>query len=329
MTIAQSTMHADVQSLNSLKSDVRSAEKGSLEEVAAQFESVFVQMMVKSMRDATMRSDLLQSNGMDTYQQMFDQQISVDLSRSGGLGLAQILVQQLSGNGAVQASGATAQHNASTASFAVPSEQKAFPMGDAARLRVGTPPPVAAPKPPVVDKTSTSSQVLAETPEEFVRKLWEPAVRAGKALNVAPEVLVAQSALETGWGQKVIRREDGSSSYNLFGIKADSRWAGESATVSTLEYEEGVARKEQAAFRAYDSLEQTFDDYVHFLQNNPRYGDALRNAGDSRAFVQGLQDAGYATDPRYADKVMAIVEGDRYGETINALKFSPQLPLES
>lgn len=321
MNIEQASFQASQSGLGALKSTVENTDQAELEEVAAQFESVFVQMMIKSMREATIKSDFLQSNGIDTYQQMFDQQIAVDLSQSGGLGLAQILVEQMSPQGAV-----TPQQNSAGNSHSLQREQQAIPLGDVARYRVNTT-PVTPPLAAAVN--SADSEPLAQSPEEFVRKVWDSAVAAAQQLNVAPEVLVAQSALETGWGRQVIRQADGASSFNLFGIKADGRWDGDSATVSTLEYREGVANKEQAAFRAYDSLEHTFKDYVEFLQSSPRYRDALSQSGDNRAFLQGLQDAGYATDPQYADKIMAILESDRLGAAVSDLKFSPQTPIDS
>ncbi|PIE37191.1 MAG: flagellar assembly peptidoglycan hydrolase FlgJ [Gammaproteobacteria bacterium] len=323
MKIDQASFQASQSGLNALQGQVKNTDQAELEKVAAQFESVFVQMMVKSMRDATIKSDFLQSNGIDTYQQMFDQQISIDLSQSGGLGLAQILVEQMSPQG-----GATEKTDSGASSHSLAREQQAMPLGSAARLRVNTV-PVDPPLAAAASTATKGSEPLAQSPEEFVRKVWDGAVAAAQQLNVAPEVLVAQSALETGWGQQVIAKADGASSFNLFGIKADSRWQGDSATVSTLEYRDGIANREQAAFRAYDSLEQTFSDYVEFLQSSPRYGDALSQSVDSRAFLQGLQDAGYATDPNYADKIMAILDGDRLNAVVDELKFSPQMSIGS
>jgi len=139
---------------------------------------------------------------------------------------------------------------------------------------------------------------------------------------VDPKVLVAQSALETGWGKKVISTADGSSSYNLFGIKAGDNWHGRSAGVNTLEYRDGVAAMERASFRAYDSVGEAFRDYANLLKDSPRYQPALAAGGDDQKFLDGLQQAGYATDPRYADKIMRIVEGGNFTNVVQELKNS-------
>ena len=137
-------------------------------------------------------------------------------------------------------------------------------------------------------------------------------------------MLVAQSALETGWGRKVVQAVDGRSSFNLFGIKAGGGWNGESAAVNTLEYRDGIAALERASFRVYDSLRDSFDDYVDFLTSNPRYQQALEKVADARDFLRELQDAGYATDPDYADKIINIMDRGEYAAVFAELKsFEP------
>jgi flagellar protein FlgJ len=148
-----------------------------------------------------------------------------------------------------------------------------------------------------------------ESPQAFVQALWPHAQKAAAALGTQPEVLIAQSALETGWGRAVMQHGDGRPSYNLFGIKADSRWAGERVYSQTMEFRDGVMQRERAAFRSYDSLAEGFKDYVAFLQENPRYRQALEAAQDGPAYVRELQAAGYATDPEYAQKINAIMTG--------------------
>ena len=135
--------------------------------------------------------------------------------------------------------------------------------------------------------------------------------RAAEELGVSPKVLIAQSALETGWGQHMMQRPDGSPAFNLFGIKADASWEGDKVTQSTLEFEGGVMNRRKAAFRAYDSAAESLQDYVNFIQQNPRYEQALK-AADDRGYVHGLQQAGYATDPEYADKILAVLQSDRF-----------------
>jgi flagellar protein FlgJ len=146
--------------------------------------------------------------------------------------------------------------------------------------------------------------------EDFVQKLTPYAEQAAKELGVAPKVLLAQAALETGWGRSVIKHSDGSSSFNLFNIKAGKSWHGEQTHVSTLEYVNGVARKEHAGFRSYNSYQESFHDYVQFIKNNPRYQQALQHVGNGERYLQELQRAGYATDPSYARKVMSIYHGN-------------------
>ena len=147
-------------------------------------------------------------------------------------------------------------------------------------------------------------------------------------MGIDPAVLVAQSALETGWGKKVIQADQGSS-FNLFGIKADGRWDGKAATVSTVEFRDGLAVLEKASFRAYDSLSGSFNDYVDFLKSNPRYQQALDKVSDNKEFLAELQDAGYATDPKYAEKILGILGRNNYSSVINELKNSQDLPLSS
>ena len=147
------------------------------------------------------------------------------------------------------------------------------------------------------------------SPEDFVRRLLPAARATAEELGVDPRVLVAQAALETGWGKAVIQRDDGSSSHNLFGIKADSRWSGDTVHASTLEYEEGVVMRRREPFRAYASFADSFSDYLTFLRENPRYGEVLDRTGDPQGFVEGLQQAGYATDPKYAEKILSILGG--------------------
>lgn len=153
----------------------------------------------------------------------------------------------------------------------------------------------------VTDKTNFKS------PEEFVQYVLPYAEKAANDLGVSPLVLVAQAALETGWGKAVTRHPDGSSSFSLFNIKADKRWGGDHVVKSTLEYNNGFAKHEKAAFRSYDSYADSFSDYVDFLRTNSRYVNALDNQGDDALFIKDLHKAGYATDPEYANKILDIL----------------------
>lgn len=151
-------------------------------------------------------------------------------------------------------------------------------------------------------------------PVSFIKSLLPSAQKAAAVLGLEPLALVAQAALETGWGQRMFKNSLGENSNNLFGIKAQSNWQGKVAVVDTLEYHQGVAQKEKAKFRAYESAEQSLHDYVDLIQSNPRYGAALEVASDTKAYFQRLQAAGYATDPNYAQKILTVLEGSSFKE---------------
>jgi len=167
---------------------------------------------------------------------------------------------------------------------------------------------------PIIAKVSIVPEVLPvkprtefTSPKDFVEKLWPLAQTAAEKLGTRPEVLVAQSALETGWGKFISKDANGQTSNNLFNIKAGKDWEGKRVSIETVEFRNGRAVKEQADFRAYDSLEDSLDDYVSFLQTSPRYEKALEHAENPEVFIQLLHKAGYATDPNYSDKVTNII----------------------
>ncbi|WP_339641595.1 flagellar assembly peptidoglycan hydrolase FlgJ [uncultured Porticoccus sp.] len=321
MAEAMTATFMDIQGLASLRSHAREAPGAAISEVAGQFESLFVQMMLKSMRDATVDGGLFDSSQLETYQQMFDQQISLELSQQGGIGLADILVTQLGG-------GARSEPVIDEVGNVQPLVSFERPPLRVQREVPGLIPPAAERQPVtrVASATSATSVTgkngLASSPEEFVQAVWDDAVAAADELGLDPAVLVAQSALETGWGKKVIQAADGSSSFNLFGIKVGNGWRGDSSIVNTMEFRDGLAALEKAAFRVYDSLSTAFKDYVSFLKNNPRYQGALEKVSDSKAFLTELQQAGYATDPKYAEKILGILERGNYSNLVNQLKNS-------
>ena len=156
-------------------------------------------------------------------------------------------------------------------------------------------------------------------PEEFARDLWPHVAAAARKLRVAPEGLLAQAALETGWGKHVMRRADGEFSFNLFGIKATSTWPGHTATRQTIEFRDGVSERQLARFRAYPDIAAMFDDYVRVIGSQPRF-DGVRNHGeDTDAFADALQESGYATDPAYADKIRAVLASDTMRSALSGL----------
>ena len=262
----------DFGQFSRLRAAARTEDPEALRAAAKQFEALFTQQLLKSMRAAELGEDLMGSEQTEFYQDLFDQQLSVHLSSGKGLGLADALMQQLQ-RGALNTPAAAATEVKAAAPLALP--------------------PRAA-----------SAQITDRT--QFIKELWPHAEKAAAALGVSPRTLIAQAALETGWGRHMIRRSDGESSLNFFGIKADRQWQGERAKSATTEYVNGKPQAESAQFRAYASVGEAFDDYVRFIQANPRYAAALAHGGSDARYVQGLQQAGYATDPDYAAKIARV-----------------------
>jgi flagellar protein FlgJ len=308
--LGKASVYTDFQGLAELRGEAGSRSPEVLEKVARQFESLFLQMMVKSMRDASLaEDDLMGGEGVELYRDMYDKQLATQMAGEGkGIGLADMLVRQLKGSQTQ-----TPADDAAAGVFAVPARQ-AF---TADRTEAPEADHAADPV-PVAEKAAARESTRFDSPEEFVERLWPHAQRAARKLGVAPQALIAQAALETGWGKAVIQHGDGRSSHNLFNIKADGRWDGDRVAKSTLEYRDGVAQREKAWFRSYDSFAASFDDYAAFVQGNPRYGGALEAAGDPARYIDELHKAGYATDPAYARKIQDILGRD----TLAAVKFS-------
>ena len=265
------------------------SEKAALTAAAKQFEAIFTSMLFKSMRDAnsTFESGLMDSQNQQFYRQMMDEQMSSELSASGSLGLADMIVAQLS-TGSVENQSAKAR-NEDFEAVMEKIDRIRHERADATSVKLPSQPQPSR----------------FESPETFVTSMKPYAEKAARALGIDSSLLLAQAALETGWGQKVVNNSRGSSN-NLFNIKADRSWSGDKVSTQTLEYHQGVPVKENAAFRSYANYEESFNDYVRFLNENPRYTTALRHGGNNEEFIRGIHQAGYATDPRYADKVLSV-----------------------
>jgi flagellar protein FlgJ len=292
--LTDASVYTDLSGLSRLRAEAKHNSPEALRAAARQFEALFLQMTLKSMREAstdTGEDSLFGSDQEQLYRDMYDKQIALEMVQGRGIGLADMLVRQL--QGAVE----------STAPAPQPRGRQG--LADVERQTIAA----AATAAEKVAAAPVSEATFA-TPEDFVRTLWPHAQRAGDRLGVDPRALLAQAALETGWGKAVIRRPDGSSSYNLFNIKADQRWDGALVFKETVEYRDGVAAKERAPFRAYGSYAASFEDYVGFIQSQPRYRDALAQASNPSAFVRELHRAGYATDPKYAEKINDIMGRD-------------------
>jgi flagellar protein FlgJ len=267
---------ADPAALSGLKREAAAQTPEAMRETARQFESLFTTMMLKSMRSASMGEDLFGSSQTEFYQEMFDQQLSVSLSKGKGLGLADMLVKQLMTG--MQATD-----------------------GSAVQPPINTGPAAA----------STTPDVSRGTPQfrnadDFVKAIRPAATAAARELGVDPDTVIAHAALETGWGQHMPAGADGRAGFNLFGIKAGGGWKGAVAADGTQEFLAGRMKKVSADFRAYASPEQSIRDYVGLLKGNPRYVGALGTGSDVAAFARGLAAGGYATDPDYVSKLSAV-----------------------
>jgi len=279
--LSSAKIYTEFSGLHKLKLAAKNASPEALEEVANQFEAFFLKMMLKQMRDANLGEGIFDSDQSRLYQDMMDQQLSLDLADKRTVGIADSIIRQL-------------QHT-------VKQNEKSEKLN------------------PLPQRTSFDRPMLKmssdiqprennfETPKDFIKKMRPYAEDAASKLGVPVNVLLAQSALETGWGNKVIQHDNGQSSHNLFGIKANKQWDGQHARVSSLEYVNGNAKREVSNFRVYESYKQSYDDYVDFIKSNNRYHAALQKSNDGEGYIKALQDAGYATDPQYAEKVMNIV----------------------
>lgn len=295
----------DLSGFAALRQSAQSDAKAALPAVAKQFESIFTQMMLKSMRDASSGDGLFDSDAGTQWRDMFDQQLSVQLSQGGnGIGIAQMLVRQLGGalggkSGGTDASGSKTAGAAS--------------LDDSWQKRLSD---VAGSARQVGDKVL---KLLPADAQDFVRQLAPYAQKAAEKLGVSVRAVLAQAALETQWGQHLPTHSNGNTSNNLFGMKAGQSWGGEKVSVPTLEFEDGVAVHRRAQFRSYDNPGESFDDYAQLIADNPRYARALNHGEDVVGFARGLVNGGYATDPSYAQKIVAIANSPQMREALEAI----------
>ena len=347
---------ADTGNLSALKEAVTKHSPQALRQAAQQFESLFTGMVLKSMRQANFGDSLMGSDQEDMYQDMYDDQIAAEISKGRGLGLADRLVQQLRGGGiggadreSSIAMGA-ASHSTSPTSPTSPVSSTAAISSSSAAAATRTAPvasgtsSTSASAPAATASSSANPSACPSTTQQlqFAQSLWPEAQQAARQLGVSPVSLVAQAALETDWGRSMPRTAGGSTSNNLFGIKAGGGWEGASVQSNTQEYDSGTATAVKAQFRSYATPSQCFQDYVSLLQSNPRYAGALGTGADTQAFAAGLQRGGYATDPAYASKLGAVantltraltqaLQGTLGGgySTAGALKSAASLPTTS
>lgn len=307
----------DFGALSGLRHDVAnnpsSADKQA--EVARQFEAVYLQLALKRMRAATMKSGLFDSQQSEMMRSLADEQLALQLA-TPGVGLAQALLRQMRSQGAQPGEpGDGAADNAAAPGAAIAPDDEAVALRGPSRAfpRAGTTvSPELAALLQVLDTNRPADRALAAqegAPDhvvDFVAEMAGPAKAAERISGVPARLILGQAALESGWGRREIRGADGRNSYNLFGIKAGDSWHGRVVNIMTTEYEDGVAKKVMQPFRAYNSYAESFADYARLLGTSPRY-EAVTRAPDEVEAARRIQAAGYATDPRYADKLIGIM----------------------
>lgn len=330
-----SALYSDLNSLQSLKTQARNNDPEALREVARQFEQIFLNQMLKSMRDANESfsdpDNVFTGGDVRFFQDMMDQQMTMEMVQGRGIGLTEVLVKQLSNQMGIAMNekppGSEALNvtpgswilksygnQANLAAAAVLGDYNFAPDKDDIALQNSIA-ELEKLKSDLYRKNSVEVPEQFDSPQHFVASLLPMAESVAKELGVNPKVLLAQAALETGWGKHMVRDNTGQNSFNLFNIKAGSRWSGDVAAANSLEFKDGVMSREVSKFRSYASYEESFKDYGQFLQNSPRYQEALDAAADPHKYVQLLQKAGYATDPKYAEKISSIFNSDILGKS--------------
>lgn len=320
----------DARDLTSLKSAASQNSPEALKTVAKQFEALFVNMVMKSMRNATPQDGMFNSEQTKLYTSMLDQQLSQTMANRG-IGLADVLVRQLSNQRTVlppeegkEAPISLEGDDSPAIGVPIPSRQAQIAaFQEQLRLQnedmssmTGLPDNGMFGKAAIdainaVGNGKVEKVVRGARPayiQAFEERLGKAAEEASRTTGIPAKFMLGQAALETGWGKHEIRTADGNSSFNLFGIKAGAAWKGKTVTATTTEYINGVPQKRLEKFRAYDSYADSFRDYAKLLTNNPRYENVIANARDASSFARGLQRAGYATDPQYAAKLTKIIK---------------------
>lgn len=305
----------DTQSLSAVKQGLRQDDPQALKAAARQFEAVFLQMVMKSMRASVPQEGMFDSDQTRFYQELLDSQMAQVLAGKGGTGLAAMIERQLSRPQSME--GETMPDRAGGMPLSPPVRALPLPDGRAIPLPGNTAPrffPLeSAPVRPFAPQPSSANDVGA-TSQSFVSTLLPHAEVVSAATGIPARFLVAHAALESGWGKAEPRFADGRPSYNLFGIKAGSQWQGAVVEATTTEYENGVPGKRIERFRAYGSYAEAFDDYARLLAQNPRYADVVASR-DAAGFARGLQRAGYATDPAYAAKLERVIGSPQLRDT--------------
>lgn len=292
----------DPKNTGDLRAKIKQDPQAGLTQAAQQFEGMLLQMMLKSMRDATPQDGMFNNDQTRFFTGIMDQQLAQTLSSQGKLGFAKLIEQQLGRNLP------TAAVSSATPAMDI-LQQALIARQTAANLAAQTAVPGSDSTASAASGLSgTSSAGFPSSSRDFVERVWPHATEASAATGVPAQFLVAHAALESGWGKSEIKQADGSPSYNLFGIKAGKSWQGATAEVQTTEYVNGVAQSAREKFRVYSSYAESFRDYANLLGNNSRFSRVLGQQ-DGTQFALSLQQSGYATDPRYAEKLSSIISG--------------------
>ncbi|UGQ45224.1 flagellar assembly peptidoglycan hydrolase FlgJ [Massilia endophytica] len=298
----------DSKGLGDLRRSAQAGSPEALKTAAQQFEAMFINMMMKSMREAAPAEGMLDNQQTKMFTTMLDQQTSQNLAKKG-VGLADVLIRQLSKTSGVQGMDAAVASGVESDGAVLKDGGFSRSLLDAARLQRSI---EAAGGASAVDTAAAASGAAGGSRlphvKAFQDKLASHAEEASRATGIPAKFMLGQAALESGWGRREIKGRDGSASHNLFGIKAGADWKGKVVEAVTTEYVNGRAQRRVEKFRAYDSYADSFKDYAKLITNNPRYEKVLASGGDAASFARGLQKAGYATDPNYATKLAAIIK---------------------
>ncbi len=327
----QATIYNDLNSLDAIRKQGFSDEEGAIKKAAQEFEAFFLKMMLKSMRQASEvigEDNMMSSKQEKMFTGMMDDQLAVDLSTKGSLGIADLMVEQLvnaknrnSAPSQIQNFVANKQHTFSQksrqdhsvlAANNIPNLQPNKNIKDNAiqQSNLNVKADINAEIKPNKSQQLPAKKSLFDSMQSFIQGLYPYAQQAASKLNLDPKVLIAQAALETGWGKFIMHDKQGEPGFNLFGIKSANGWEGDAIEIDTLEVENSIVKKVKAQFRKYQNFAESFEDYTRFLLNNNRYQKAVSMAENPESFVKELQSAGYATDPNYAAKIMRIFSNE-------------------
>jgi flagellar protein FlgJ len=324
----------DAQASNDLRTQLQKDPKAGIHKAAQEFESMFLQVVLKNMRATVSQDGLMDSEETRFYTGMLDQQMAQDLSKTGKLGFARMMENQFNRAlaGSTEATPNAGESGLSTAAKSLLQNLQQIRKDVPSSTLPSNVSPIPTSSLPTGSfsgnsasdgVSSVSNNLLGRgsgswssgNPTDFVNRVWPHAVEVSRVTGIPPQFMVAQAALETGWGKHEMLNQDGSSSYNLFGVKASKSWSGPVAQAETTEFINGQEIRVTASFRSYTSYAEAFRDYANLLRNNPRYGSVI-GSQDGTEFANRLQQAGYASDPQYAEKLARIINGPTLRQAI-------------